>query len=129
MHYARWYVHGDPMVTLRIVGADAATRLWAGVQRPGKCWPWTGGNHRFGYGVIRVGDDTILTHRLAWTVTHGPIPDGMDVCHHCDNPPCCKALPDEFGPACLFLGTREDNVHDMIAKGRAAWQKATHSED
>lgn len=53
----------------------------------------------------------ITTHRAAWIVTHGPIPDGLQVLHRCDNPPCCN-------PAHLFLGTQLDNVSDMNAKRR-----------
>ncbi len=51
-------------------------------------------------------------HRVAWVVWRGPIPDGLWVLHTCDNPPCCN-------PAHLFLGTRADNIADMVAKGRA----------
>jgi hypothetical protein len=121
-HYIRWRTHGDPMMTLRPnYDLSLQARLWAGIQQTDGCWPWTGGKHRAGYGVIRDGGDTVLTHRLMWVLTFGPIPKGMDVCHRCDNPPCCR-------PGHLFVGTREDNVHDMIDKGRAAWQKATRSE-
>lgn len=48
---------------------------------------------------------------MAWEHYVGPIPDGVDVLHHCDNPPCVR--PDH-----LFLGTARDNVGDMLAKGR-----------
>lgn len=51
------------------------------------------------------------SHRVAWTISHGPIPDGLWVLHRCDNPPCCN-------PAHLFLGTVSDNNKDMCAKGR-----------
>jgi hypothetical protein len=51
------------------------------------------------------------SHRAAWKLTHGPIPDGLQVLHRCDNPPCCN-------PAHLFLGTQQDNIADMHKKGR-----------
>jgi len=51
-------------------------------------------------------------HRLAWIRAHGPIPDGLHVCHKCDNRKCVNVEH-------LFLGTARDNVRDCRAKGRA----------
>jgi hypothetical protein len=53
----------------------------------------------------------VATHRLAWEMVNGPIPEGMFICHHCDNPPCVR--PDH-----LFCGSPSDNVRDAIQKGR-----------
>jgi HNH endonuclease len=83
------------------------------------CWEWSGARDRYGYGKLRR--DTVYwkAHRLAWTLEHGPIPDGMYVCHHCDNPPCVN-------PAHLFLGTSRDNQLDRVAKGRHNQTAKTH---
>jgi len=88
-----------------------AERFWSHVQRGPDCWEWTGGKTTGGYGLFSHGPSSRRAHRAAWIITHGPIPHGLDVCHHCDNPPCCN--PDH-----LFLGTRQDNMTDAQLKGR-----------
>ena len=75
------------------------------------CWEWQGARNPAGYGVVRVHYKMCRAHRVAYELTHGPIPDGLLACHRCDNPPCCN--PDH-----LFLGTRKDNNDDRHAKGR-----------
>lgn len=87
--------------------------LWKKVERGADdvCWPYTGARVPFGYGIFTVNYRTVIAHRLAWELTNGTIPEGMQVCHTCDNPPCCN-------PAHLFLGTPLDNMRDKMRKGR-----------
>lgn len=91
-----------------------ADRFWSKVDRSADCWLWTGARTPTGYGALH-GQER-LAPRMAWTLSVGPIPMGLQVLHRCDNPPCVN--PDH-----LWLGTQQDNMADMIAKGRAAWQK------
>lgn len=74
------------------------------------CLIWLGGTTN-GYGAIRTNWKFEYTHRLAWQLKNGPIPDGMYVCHRCDIR-CC------VNPDHLFIGTYLDNIKDMISKGR-----------
>lgn len=88
-------------------------RLLKRLDRSGPCWVWTGWCLEKGYGVIEYKGRRIRTHRAAWILFKGPIPDGLCVLHSCDNPPCCY-------PEHLWLGTDLENVADMVSKGRAA---------
>ncbi len=75
------------------------------------CWIWLAAKDLEGYGFFWFKNKQVRSHRFSWEITHGKIPNGLFVCHHCDNPSCVR--PDH-----LFLGTCQDNALDMISKGR-----------
>jgi predicted nucleic acid-binding Zn ribbon protein len=81
------------------------------LTKSGGCWEWGGARCGKGYGSLSVDGHVASAHRRAWELAYGPIPKGMQVCHTCDNPPCCN-------PAHLFLGTNRINQLDSMLKGR-----------
>jgi hypothetical protein len=90
--------------------------FWDGVdiRGPEECWPWAKKAHfRNGYGAFKMAGKMWKAHRLAYTLTIGDIPAGMNVCHTCDSPPCCN-------PMHFFLGDHIANVADRHEKGRTA---------
>jgi hypothetical protein len=89
-------------------------RFWSKVDKSGggnTCWAWLAATTRGGYGNFSIDGKPRRAHRVVWEIVNGKIPDGLDCLHTCDNPPCVN-------PAHLFLGTKNDNMADMRAKGR-----------
>lgn len=79
---------------------------------PNGCWEWQGFTNPNGYGMVYAGPGRYeYAHRFAYERTEGPIPDGLVAMHRCDNPRCVR-------PVHIIPGTQNDNVHDMIEKGR-----------
>ena len=89
-------------------------RFWLKVDRSKDCWNWTASKVGKGYGGFtdkRHRRKHIVAHRFAWESCNGPIPDGLFVCHKCDNMLCVN-------PTHLFLGTQSDNIKDCFRKQR-----------
>lgn len=98
-------------------------RFWSHVQKTQGCWEWTGVADIGKRGRLGVGPKSILAPRIAWWLFHGVWPpDGLSVCHHCDNPSCVRKEH-------LFLGTQSDNMRDAIIKVRTGkrmlWPNST----
>ncbi|HEX8653528.1 MAG TPA: HNH endonuclease signature motif containing protein [Pyrinomonadaceae bacterium] len=101
-------------VAQRHIGSNFAERFWSKVELSSEsngCWLWRGRVLRSGYGTAWKDGTYQYAHRIAYELKYGEIPEGMCVCHKCDNPPCCR--PDH-----LFIGSQEENMHDMRRKGR-----------
>lgn len=92
-----------------------ADRFWSKVDRiggPNACWVWKGGQSGGRYGAFNLDGRNRGAHEIAWELDNEcEVPEGMYVCHHCDNPVCVR-------PNHLFLGTSSDNRQDALRKGR-----------
>ena len=87
-----------------------------GKKQANGCIHWSGKTNVHGYGVIESIIKKLRSNRVAYELCVGPIPAGLHVLHHCDNPLC-------INPTHLFTGTHQDNMRDMNEKGRAGWQR------
>ena len=89
-----------------------AHRFWEKVKRAGdnECWNWLGAKS-LGYGKLGVKGRSVLATHISYEAHIGPIPDGMYILHHCDNPSCVN-------PKHLYPGTAADNIRDCLERGR-----------
>lgn len=99
-----------------VISESATRRFFAKVKKTDECWLWTGSVAGNGYGQMSLPNGTkrgvlVRVHRYSWVAHNGPIPADLCVLHRCDVRNC--VLPEH-----LFLGTKSDNMKDMVAKGR-----------
>jgi len=103
MHAAKKYSY-DEMVAA----------FWAKVDRTGDCWLWIARRQTDGYGQFRVGGKTLNSHKVAYELTYGAVPKGMEVMHSCHVRHCVN-------PGHLRLGTHAENIAEGVALGRHAY--------
>lgn len=73
-----------PLTAERSRDLPIERRLWSRGERvESGCLIWTGFKNRDGYGLIRFDGRTTRTHRVAYILTFGPIPDGFEIDHLC----------------------------------------------
>lgn len=107
--------HEDKNASIIITEAMASF-FWSRVEKSEGCWEWQGSRFVSGYGKMCApsarGRKQVKASRVCYSIHFGVIPEGLNVCHTCDNPGCVR-------PNHLFLGTDKDNIEDCILKGRA----------
>ena len=99
---------------------DLEDRFWSKVKvgGPDECWEWVASRNRDGYGrCTAFGNPWEGAHRVSYRMHIGSIPNGMSVCHSCDNAACVN-------PTHLFLGPQRDNMRGAADRGRLLGKQA-----
>ncbi len=93
---------------------------YVAIGKENECWEWLGSKLKDNYGQFCFQCRSTPAHRFAFWFSTGIDPEGLCVCHSCDNPSCVN-------PAHLWLGTQQDNVRDRVKKGRSIHGERQHS--
>ncbi len=114
-------IYGKKRAPRKWKGGSGEERFWDKVNKNGpvpehcpeieNCWVWTGCTMKNGYGHLRYLDRDWLAHHFIFFVEGCDIPNGMIVCHSCDNPSCVRWSH-------LWLGTHKENMRDCMSKSR-----------
>lgn len=94
-------------------------RFWSKVDKSGECWLWTASKNKGGYGQTYWKGKVMRSHRVAYELTHGPVPEGMDVGLLCENHACTR-------PVHLFLRSKDEKITTMLTK-RGRGEQARHA--
>ncbi len=89
----------------------ASERFYSKVRKGKGCWLWLAARNGDGYGAFWFAGRIQRAHRVAWQIAYGEIPKKLQVLHTCDNPRCVRLSH-------LYLGTQQDNMDDMVFRGR-----------
>ena len=104
-----------------VMTPDEQNRFWAKVQKKSEneCWDWQGAKNSKGYGQFFTGGSSKSVHRLSYQLHNLAIPDGLIICHRCNNRSCVN-------PAHLYAGTNFDNMKQASEEKRLHSQSKTH---
>lgn len=119
-HYTRLRKHGDPHYEYRYRVEPMARFVSKVAEMPSGCHEWQGGRFTDGYGNFIIDGGNKVATRWLWEQMNGPIPDGIQVRHKCDNPPCVNMDH-------LELGTPLENSRDMVERGRGVIGERSHT--
>lgn len=123
-HWQRFKKHGTTSnkVLVNLRSLPIKERLMRGIKKNkiSGCWEWQKGLFSNGYGQISINGHGVGVHRISYSEFIGEIPKELQVLHECDNPIC-------INPDHLFLGTQQDNMTDMVGKGRSAVATNKHA--
>jgi predicted XRE-type DNA-binding protein len=102
----------SPAIDLQSFSLKSIRLFWKKVDRkgPDECWNWNA-SLSDGYGRMFIRPRSVFAHRLSFAIANGGLSENACVLHACDNRACCN-------PNHLFIGSRLDNVADMVAKDR-----------
>ena len=95
-----------------LINSTIINRFWSKVNKTQDCWEWNTVDSN-GYGRFWLDGRNLLAHRFSYSLVNGPIQNNLHIMHTCDNPICVR--PDHLKP-----GSRDDNMTDMVSKGRSA---------
>ena len=114
-HYTLAVYHGMPTKTLTPRGVALAWLIDAlSEPLPDTCIEWPYSRYANGYGAVYHLGLKLKAHRLALELHSGrAISSEEYVLHSCDNRSC-------FNPLHLRVGTAQDNVDDMMRRGRVS---------
>lgn len=100
------------MSSRKIIGRELFSAIKANcISNDRGCWEYQGRPNGLGYRQITISGKRWMVHRVMFWMENGPFPIELDICHTCDNPPCCN-------PAHLFKGNASQNILDSVIKNR-----------
>jgi hypothetical protein len=102
-------------IGIRDFSGTREDNFWLRVVKKGEneCWEWRAGRSSFGHGCFKLEDGSYIgAHRYSYILHYGEIEGDLHVRHKCDNPPCVN-------PNHLCLGTHQQNMNDMVERGRS----------